>query len=106
MLVELDIFSGRPNPRWKLDEHQSEALLQLQSSLWQTSRDPADIPSLGYRGFCYAGNNGLVRVWRSHVMTSDAHLLDPEMRIERYLMNQLPPEFMQLRARIFQSQSP
>lgn len=100
MLVELDIFSGRPNPRWKLDEHHSEVLLRFQSGLRRTERNPPDLPSLGYRGFCYAGNNGIVRVWHDHVMTSDAHLLDPEMRIERYLLNQLPPEFIELRAKI------
>ena len=50
MIVEFDVFSGRPNPTWSLSEEQ---IMELQEAL----RDlpPADKPpgesGLGYRGF-------------------------------------------------------
>jgi hypothetical protein len=50
MIVEFDVFSGRPNPTWSLSEEQ---IIELQGAL----RDlpPADKPpgefGLGYRGF-------------------------------------------------------
>ena len=43
MLIELDVFSGRLNPRWKLDEFHSQKLQQLQSRLEVSSRAPIDL---------------------------------------------------------------
>jgi hypothetical protein len=49
--VELDIFSGRPNPSWVLRPEESKELIQLITALpahqFKTSSDDA----LGYRGF-------------------------------------------------------
>lgn len=50
MIVELDVFSGRPNPTWSLSAEQIRELLEAFRDL-----PPADQPSpengLGYRGF-------------------------------------------------------
>ena len=48
--VELDIFSGRPNPQWDLTEtEEAELLLKLRALPIATGR--CTIPQLGYRGF-------------------------------------------------------
>lgn len=69
--VELDIFSGRPNPRWALS---AEAAKRLQADLEEraTAESPAAL-GLGYRGFVIrnlSGDSGtppVVRVFRSVV---------------------------------------
>jgi hypothetical protein len=48
--VELDAFSGRPNPRWQLTAVEAGELEDRLSGIPETS--PAAIPdNLGYRGF-------------------------------------------------------
>ena len=100
MLVELDIFSGRPNPCWELDEIRSREVLQLQSRLQRSSRTHAEPPGLGYKGFCYSDGAGRVRVYHGFVLTARAVLADPCFTVERYLMDHIPEEFAALRKRI------
>jgi len=100
MLVELDVFSGRPNPRWELDEPRSQKLRQLQGRLKVSSRAHAEPPGLGYRGFWYSDATGRVRAYRGYVKTARAVFSDPSFSIERYLLDQVPVEFAALRRRI------
>lgn len=100
MLVELDVFSGRPNPRWELDELQSQRLLQIQNQLKASDRVPVEPPGLGYRGFRYSDANGPVRAYYGYVKTARAVFADPSFSVERYLLDQVPMEFAALRARI------
>ena len=100
MLVELDVFSGRPNPRWELDEPSSRQLRQLEGRL-TTSRDAApEPPGLGYRGFVYSDAGRRVRAYRGYVRTPRALLADPTFSIEKHLLDQLPAEFAEWRNRI------
>ena len=48
--VELDVFSGRPNPSWVLTATEADG---LESRLAQLPRSSAPVPAgrLGYRGF-------------------------------------------------------
>ena len=97
MLVELDVFSGRPNPRWELDEPSLRQLRQLEGRL-TTSREAApEPPGLGYRGFVYSDASRRVRAYRGYVQTPRAVLADPTFSIEKYLLDQLPAEFAELR---------
>jgi hypothetical protein len=100
MLVELDVFSGRPNPRWELDASGSQKLRQLQSQLEASNRVPAEPPGLGYRGFWYSDAAGRVHVYHGYLKTAGAVFADPSFSIERYLLDQLPVEFSALRSRI------
>ena len=100
MLVELDVFSGRPNPRWELDEQSSKKLLQIQSRLRRTRESPPDPPGLGYRGFWYADATTRVRAYRGYVTTTRTVLRDPAFSIEQFLLDRLPPEYAALRQRI------
>ena len=87
--VELDLFSGRPNPAWQLDESRTRQLQQLVASLSPASTGPPDPPGLGYRGFRIRVGDRLYRVWDGHVpiheVTNDEHvvtwLFEPESMV-------------------------
>lgn len=49
--VELDIFSGRPNPTWDLDPDDTQKILEILSTLAPSQFPPAKNDGLGYRGF-------------------------------------------------------
>lgn len=100
MLVELDIFSGRPNPRWQLDVRGSNELLQLEAHLTTTTALPTYPPGLGYRGFSYADETVSGLAYHGFVKTPRGVLADPSFSIELFLLAQLPAEFAQLRTRI------
>jgi hypothetical protein len=100
MFIELDVFSGRPNPRFKLDEHGSQKLRQLQSLLKATSRAPVEPPGLGYRGFSYSDATGCVRAYCGYVKTASAVFADPAFSVERFLLKQVPAEYAALCRRI------
>ena len=58
--VELDAFSGLPNPRWNLTEEQTAGFLTRFRAL-RTARDvPSTGGGLGYRGFVVRPNTGTV----------------------------------------------
>ena len=48
--VELDAFSGRPNPRWTLSITDAEELARRLAEL-PPGEPPDEPPALGYRGF-------------------------------------------------------
>ena len=100
MLVELDIFSGRPNPRWKLDEPSAEALRQLVVRLAATAESPPEPPGLGYRGFVFEDATGQSRAYKGFVIRSDLVQADPSSSIERFLLDGLPAELQELRRRV------
>ncbi|KRA64709.1 hypothetical protein ASD79_19895 [Caulobacter sp. Root655] len=102
MLVELDVFSGRPNPRWRLDERNHREFLKLQGRLSPASAASAapDPPALGYRGFVCADRSGTRRIYKGHVRAPHAVFDDPSFSLERFLLDRLPPEFAPLRSRI------
>jgi|SRR5687767_7586971 len=100
MLVELHVFSGRPNPRLNLDEQQADALLALQRQLSVTRRPASVAPALGYAGFSYRDREGRVVAYDGYVRTDRGVLDDPSMSVERFLLDRLPEEFAALRERI------
>ncbi|MBV9883167.1 MAG: hypothetical protein JO276_09175 [Sphingomonadaceae bacterium] len=100
MLVELDIFSGRPNPRWELDERDRAELQRLQAALAPARGAPPEPPGLGYKGFSYGDASGHCRAFQGHVECPDGPLADPSFSVERFLLDRLPAEFAPLRDRI------
>jgi hypothetical protein len=96
MLVELDVFSGRPNPRWELDEHRSQELRQMEMRLAPASETAPEPPGLGYRGFVYSDARGQVRAYRGYLKTPRTVLVDPSVSVETYLRDQLPTEYGEL----------
>jgi hypothetical protein len=100
MLVELDVFSGRPNPRWQLDQPAADALRRLLSRLTVATDRPLEPPGLGYRGFIFTYNSGRSRAYKGYVIRSDIVLADPSSSVERFLLERLPAEFQGLRERV------
>jgi hypothetical protein len=59
--VELDVFSGRPNPRWQLTAEQINQLEDRLTGLREIT--PVEIPNqLGYRGFRIQDENSGNRI--------------------------------------------
>jgi len=100
MIVELDVFSGRPNPTWHLDQSRARELGEQHRRLAATAEQPPEPPGLGYRGFMYRLDGAAWRARAGFVTTAERTLADPPRTIERLLLASLPPEFAELRPRI------
>ena len=61
--VELDVFSGRPNPRWVLPADERDSLLTLVASLREAG-GPMPATGLGYRGFILRDRDREILVYR------------------------------------------
>jgi hypothetical protein len=68
MEVELDVFSGRPNPVWQISAATAGDLLKrLQSSPPATGS--LVVPDLGYRGFILRIEGNMFRVFNGQILT-------------------------------------
>jgi hypothetical protein len=96
--VELDVFSGRPNPSWELDDLEAEQLHQLIESHPPTHLPLPEAPGLGYRGFRVSLGGRSYRVWGTFVVAAPGdHRADPERTVETFLLDHLPEEHSDLR---------
>jgi len=94
--VELDAFSGRPNPRWMLTEAQAMEFLALLRKLSPAQVGLPTSSGLGYRGFILRANGGAlgpyeeVRINRGIVFArrgdAEETLADPQRNLERWLV--------------------
>jgi len=100
VLVELDIFSGRPNPRWQLDERVTGTLRLLHQSMVRSKDRPAEAPGLGYRGFTYTLDGTTWRAYKGWVTSGDHARIYRSFGIERLLLEHLPDEYEEIRARV------
>lgn len=98
MDVELDIFSGRPNPRWSLAEPQNELLLSLIASLQPATALPPQIPGLGYRGFLIEHGGQKIRAFCGFIKCREGTFSDPNLSIECGLKESMPVEFEALKS--------
>jgi hypothetical protein len=93
MEVELDIFSGNPNPTWVLPSKDAGIFLQKISALPRASAKKLS-NNLGYRGFVVHVTQGkkefLVRVQTQTVQVVKNHTTvyynDPDRNLERWLL--------------------
>jgi hypothetical protein len=104
--VELDIFSGVPNPAWSLAEAEVAGFTGQLAALPRTA--PRTLSGkLGYRGFivqCTEGGdawsvhlqNGVVRIARGATVYAD----DEQRRLERWLLDtgrpHLKPDLLEM----------
>lgn len=97
MEVELDAFSGRPNPRWRLLPDQArEFTNKLQRLPRQHKRAASAEQGLGYRGFIVTGASDELGNYDEVVVSSGAvharsgpvshYLEDQERALERWLL--------------------
>ena len=97
MRIELDMFSGRPNPVWELDASAERELLELESKLLPAGRPANEPPPLGYRGFTYGEARDSRRVFDGILIRSGQSYEDSGCRIERLLIASMPHPFKGLR---------
>jgi hypothetical protein len=69
--VELDAFSGRPNPKWTLSGEKSSQLLRKIDSLHETGDAPHP-PDLGFRGFVLKSGDRSIRVYGGRIAIETA----------------------------------
>jgi hypothetical protein len=100
MLVELDIFSGRPNPRWQLDERTAGELRDRLGRLQRSTAPPPEPPGLGYRGFLWTEGPEGGRIYKGFVRVAKEVLSDSTLSIETLLLERMPAEFADLRKRV------
>lgn len=92
--VELDVYSGMPNPKWMLSEPQTRDLLGRLAALPRISRSALPNP-LGYRGFVVrvsdAGRQQVIQVGRGVVSVSSGAQThygeDANRALERWLLD-------------------
>jgi hypothetical protein len=100
LVVELDVFSGRANPQWRLDADGEQRLRTLHRALPQRGVPAVEPPGLGYRGFRYMLDGVRWRAWNGTVSGEGRGLEDPGRRVERLLLELVPPEYAEVRGRI------
>jgi hypothetical protein len=94
--IELDAFSGRPNPRWELTGAQAAEFLTLFRALPRAQGSYSLGDGLGYRGFVVRANGRSVdgyddiRLYRGTVLARHGDQIDkfsdPERVLERWLL--------------------
>ena len=93
--VELDIFSGRPNPAWTLSASQRDELLRLLRIERPKVAGPA-LPGLGYRGLTVRVQQGrktdVFHVSDGAIEIDRGHRADTGNAIERFLLKTMPAE--------------
>lgn len=93
--VTCDVFSGRPNPRWTLDEPQIVQLAgKVQRAVAAPRLPPQQLPDgLGYRGLIVESDDPRVpsfRVYR-HILARDDATFHAADDIESFLLSTGPP---------------
>lgn len=87
--VELDVFSGRPNPSWVLEKEDAEDVSKMLQNL-PTSQKNTPIGDLGYRGFIVTTNEKQTfRIYEAVVYkeTEPKEILLDESNLEQLLIN-------------------
>jgi hypothetical protein len=95
--VELDAFSGRPNPRWDMRGPQAAEFVKRLHTLRMLEANGSIADGLGYRGFIIRSNgervNGYdeIRLYRGTVIARrgdrSERFSDPERGLERWLLD-------------------
>jgi hypothetical protein len=94
--VEVDVYSGRPNPRWELSSQQAEELLKKLRSLPARESAASLSDGLGYRGLIVSGDelmqagdteivisNGIVE---ARAASGARQFTDKDRAVERWLL--------------------
>jgi hypothetical protein len=92
--VEVDIFSGMPNPTWILTNAEADKFVKQLAALSRTSATELS-GNLGYRGFIVQCTDGatkqLIRIQTGivHISkgTTNVYAYDQDRELERWLLN-------------------
>jgi hypothetical protein len=94
--VEMDVFSGRPNPSWELDSSEAGELLKQLFPLPEADKNKAEFnDGLGYRGFIIfarstdttSASPTIYRVYKGFILTNGKVYSDKNS-VEKKLMEQ------------------
>jgi hypothetical protein len=109
--VELDVFSGRPNPTWKLSGEETSQFLGLLRELPSTEPGWFDA-GLGYRGFAVSlqdpqGRETRVQIYKGIVKRSVGesmeYFADKDRKLERWVLrtgsSRLSPDLYEMVAK-------
>lgn len=94
--VELDIFSGRPNPSWELAGRSAQILLNMVGEVGRSGRHrlACSAPGLGYRGVTLTIVQGsLTSNWHVYAdcIEHDGQSFDDTNRgVEAYVLQSMP----------------
>lgn len=94
IVVELDIFSGMPNPTWTLSGDDANAAVEKLAAL-APMRSGTLTTNLGYRGFVLQLMNGpaseVIHIWNGIVQRTRAgqqrYFRDVDRQVEKWLLN-------------------
>jgi len=99
--VEVNLFSGRPNPAWRVTDERAREFLQIWNALPSApgQTKAAQSTALGYRGCILTGPgeerwlavDGVVTHFEGGVTSGGERRADPARRLEHALMNSAPP---------------
>lgn len=90
MVVELDIFSGQPNPRWELSREQAQGLHEKLLLLHAYSGPTHMNDGLGYRGLIIHDlddQHSNIRVGFGWIVRSGSVYKDEDRALERWLLS-------------------
>jgi hypothetical protein len=89
--IEVDAFSGRPNPVTELRDAEAEKLAELlERTRDRFSDEKIATTGLGFRGFVVRIGQKVYRVVGSVVIVDGRHFSDPGRSAERYIISVLP----------------
>jgi hypothetical protein len=89
--VEIDLFSGRPNPSFKLDQPATHKLLGLLGNLKQSDGKAVRRDGLGFRGFAVSVEGQPdIYVSGPAVSVGSRQFVDEAGAIERFLLSRIP----------------
>ncbi len=92
--VELDIFSGMPNPTWVLTNAEADSFMKMLEAMSRTSATELS-GNLGYRGFIVQVTQGsdtqlvYIQTGIVHISTgaTNVYVNDKDRELERWLLN-------------------
>ena len=69
--IELDVYSGKPNPKWELPPEEASGLLKIIESAPEEKAE-MNLPGLGYRGFILRSGKKTIRVYHGLIAVEDS----------------------------------
>jgi hypothetical protein len=85
------VFSGRPDPSWRLSKTELKQLENIWKKLRPSAHTPPVAPALGYRGCSVdCGPRGVWNAFGGVVARGEEHRADPGRQFERTVLNSSP----------------
>lgn len=91
--MEIDLFSGRPNPSFELDPQATGELIGLIATMKRSQLTAAPQDGLGFRGFIVSvEGHPQLHVSGPAVSSGSEQFVDESRTIEKFLLSRIPPE--------------